>query len=226
MTPVTTRTAVVLPAPLGPSRTVTSPGLTVSERPSSATTSPNRRVTPTSSITGSPTRHEISGDFGHSGPLEGCRVTSRLPGGVAEWFRQGPAKPRTRVRFPPPPPSVAWVGRDRDPIDTEVTGRRCADLRFVGGSRWRPCWPRRGAAGLGLGTAPSGATAAFNAYGSRALHDVRRRRRASPGLTSVGDCRRRPGAQGEAHVHDREHGRRERDRQDAAASSPRAPPRR
>ena len=29
------------------------------------------------------------------------------PGGVAEWFRQGPAKPRTRVRFPPPPPSVA-----------------------------------------------------------------------------------------------------------------------
>ncbi len=26
-----------------------------------------------------------------------------LPGGVAEWFRQGPAKPCTRVRFPPPP---------------------------------------------------------------------------------------------------------------------------
>ena len=28
------------------------------------------------------------------------------PGGVAEWFRQGPAKPRTRVRFPPPPPTI------------------------------------------------------------------------------------------------------------------------
>ncbi len=26
-------------------------------------------------------------------------------GGVAEWFRQGPAKPRTAVRFRPPPPS-------------------------------------------------------------------------------------------------------------------------
>ena len=25
------------------------------------------------------------------------------PGGVAEWLRQGPAKPRTWVRFPPPP---------------------------------------------------------------------------------------------------------------------------
>ena len=25
-------------------------------------------------------------------------------GGVAEWFRQGPAKPRTAVRFRPPPP--------------------------------------------------------------------------------------------------------------------------
>ncbi len=24
-------------------------------------------------------------------------------GGVAEWFRQGPAKPRTAVRFRPPP---------------------------------------------------------------------------------------------------------------------------
>lgn len=26
-----------------------------------------------------------------------------LPGGVAEWLRQGPAKPRTAVRFRPPP---------------------------------------------------------------------------------------------------------------------------
>jgi hypothetical protein len=29
-------------------------------------------------------------------------VTGR--GGVAEWLRQGPAKPCTRVRFPAPPP--------------------------------------------------------------------------------------------------------------------------
>src|SRR5450755_506446 len=27
-------------------------------------------------------------------------------GGVAAWFRQGPAKPCTRVRFPSPPPSL------------------------------------------------------------------------------------------------------------------------
>src|SRR5215469_8396299 len=43
-----------------------------------------------------------------------CRWPARLPvtlvwvlgsgrGGVAEWPRQGPAKPCTRVRFPPPP---------------------------------------------------------------------------------------------------------------------------
>ena len=31
------------------------------------------------------------------------------PGGVAEWFRQGPAKPSTRVRFPAPPPAVSLV---------------------------------------------------------------------------------------------------------------------
>ena len=31
------------------------------------------------------------------------RVESRSCGGVAEWLRQGPAKPCTRVRFPSPP---------------------------------------------------------------------------------------------------------------------------
>jgi hypothetical protein len=41
------------------------------------------------------------------GPL-GSSVPARLPGGsacggMAEWFRQGPAKPCTRVRFPLPP---------------------------------------------------------------------------------------------------------------------------
>src|SRR5438105_13274349 len=35
-------------------------------------------------------------------------------GGVAEWLRQGPAKPCTRVRFPSPPP--------RPPGDTERHG--------------------------------------------------------------------------------------------------------
>ena len=42
-------------------------------------------------------------------------------GGVAEWFRQGPAKPCTRVRFPPPPRAVSSAG-ERLPDTEEVTG--------------------------------------------------------------------------------------------------------
>ena len=44
-----------------------------------------------------------------SNPVVRSRYRSRRPevagthGGVAEWLRQGPAKPCTRVRFPPPP---------------------------------------------------------------------------------------------------------------------------
>src|SRR6516165_8158781 len=34
----------------------------------------------------------------------------RAHGGVAEWFRQGPAKPRTPVRFRSPPPAVCPGG--------------------------------------------------------------------------------------------------------------------
>ena len=70
--PVTSRTAVVLPAPFGPSSTVTSPGRDGQRESSNARTSPNRRVTPASSITG--VVHalaKISGDFGHSGPVGG-----------------------------------------------------------------------------------------------------------------------------------------------------------
>jgi hypothetical protein len=45
---------------------------------------------------------------------EGCAgFDSRLRGGVAEWLRQGPAKPCTRVRFPPPPPPVHRLARRR-----------------------------------------------------------------------------------------------------------------
>src|SRR5688572_30570026 len=32
------------------------------------------------------------------------------PGGVAEWLRQGPAKPCTRVRFPSPPRTISSAG--------------------------------------------------------------------------------------------------------------------
>jgi hypothetical protein len=42
-------------------------------------------------------------------------------GGVAEWLRQGPAKPCTRVRFPPPPRAISSVGERY--LDTvEATG--------------------------------------------------------------------------------------------------------
>src|SRR5881398_373971 len=42
---------------------------------------------------------------------------SRPRGGVAEWLRQGPAKPCTRVRFPPPPRAISSVGERF--LDTE-----------------------------------------------------------------------------------------------------------
>ena len=59
---------------------------------------------------------------------EGARVPHRTSvsapnmfGGVAEWLRQGPAKPCTRVRFPPPPRAISSVGERF--LDTEeVTG--------------------------------------------------------------------------------------------------------
>jgi hypothetical protein len=56
-------------------------------------------------------------------PAPPGRVASprRQSGGVAEWLRQGPAKPCTRVRFPPPPRrsrtgavSTDRVGSDED----------------------------------------------------------------------------------------------------------------
>ena len=44
-----------------------------------------------------------------------------VPGGMAEWLRQGPAKPCTRVRFPLPPRAISSVGERF--LDTEeVTG--------------------------------------------------------------------------------------------------------
>ena len=45
----------------------------------------------------------------------------RITGGLAEWLRQGPAKPCTRVRFPHPPRAIGAVGARF--LDTEeVTG--------------------------------------------------------------------------------------------------------
>ena len=48
-------------------------------------------------------------------------VRIRIRGRVAEWLRQGPAKPCTRVRFPPPPRAISSVGERY--LDTvEVAG--------------------------------------------------------------------------------------------------------
>ena len=41
---------------------------------------------------------------GHTLLRSPCGGVPSPAGGVAEWLRQGPAKPRTWVRFPPPPP--------------------------------------------------------------------------------------------------------------------------
>src|ERR1700744_4950558 len=57
------------------------------------------------------------------GGFNGCRAEDSY-GGVAEWFRQGPAKPCTRVRFPSPPRksrAISSVG-ERFPDTEEATG--------------------------------------------------------------------------------------------------------
>ncbi len=53
---------------------------------------------------------------------------ARSCGGVAEWLRQGPAKPCTRVRFPSPPPfrpdSAALVSWRHDHEQSPAVARR------------------------------------------------------------------------------------------------------
>jgi hypothetical protein len=59
------------------------------------------------------------GPHGSSVPAAGSLGGSTY-GGMAEWLRQGPAKPCTRVRFPLPPRAVSSVG-ERFPDTEEVT---------------------------------------------------------------------------------------------------------
>src|SRR6202161_3387117 len=49
---------------------------------------------------------------------------TRSCGGVAEWLRQGPAKPCTRVRFPSPPPFMASEQAGLHPLDRPRFCRR------------------------------------------------------------------------------------------------------
>ena len=119
------------------------------------------------------------------------RVTSgTLPrsGGVAEWFRQGPAKPRTRVRFPSPPRvrtgRRGWsaagrrqrralavvargfgfdgrterVGRD----ELVASARRAASARRT---RARPGRARRGAAAASSASSASATTLSARLFG-------------------------------------------------------------
>ena len=62
----------------------------------------------------------------------GLIVILRREGGVAEWFRQGPAKPCTAVRFRSPPPARMLVrgladaeGAERSPASPSVLYRGC-----------------------------------------------------------------------------------------------------
>ena len=100
------------------------------------------------------------------GPL-GSSVPARLPGGsacggMAEWFRQGPAKPCTRVRFPLPPRGrlaqreSASLTRKRSlvqsqyrppdlPARTPPLAQRCAVSGDYRPTRWLGSWPMRAA---------------------------------------------------------------------------------
>ena len=88
----------------------------------------------------------------------GCRKSFR--GGVAEWFRQGPAKPCTRVRFPSPPrihlafsavfsacPGPALGQRPASPCRSSEHCRCRPHRAHVG----RTLAPRRGQAAAGRG---------------------------------------------------------------------------
>ena len=56
-------------------------------------------------------------------PVDALELTRH--GGVAEWLRQGPAKPCTRVRFPAPPPDEPSRGvRSSRPREVDSPGRR------------------------------------------------------------------------------------------------------
>ena len=63
----------------------------------------------------------VSASFGTNSERWPVEPVGTRRGGVAEWLRQGPAKPCTRVRFPPPPRAISSVGERY--LDTvEVTG--------------------------------------------------------------------------------------------------------
>jgi hypothetical protein len=85
----------------------------------------NSSTTDVSAIRGVPVRPAILGPSG----------------GVAEWLRQGPAKPCTRVRFPAPP---LWGCKEKPPVGREESvpgrpGRRVLRLtRHLGGGDETP----------------------------------------------------------------------------------------
>jgi hypothetical protein len=61
-------------------------------------------------------------------------------GGLAEWLRQGPAKPCTRVRFPHPPRAIGAVGARF--LDTEeVTGSNPVSPTSTEAMSHRRTWP-------------------------------------------------------------------------------------
>src|ERR1700742_4809072 len=92
------------------------------------------RVAGSNPVVRSETANAVGSTERFSGSMAGLPSSvasfQRLPGGqgghggVAEWFRQGPAKPCTRVRFPSPPRksrAISSVG-ERFPDTEEATG--------------------------------------------------------------------------------------------------------
>jgi hypothetical protein len=86
-------------------------------------------------------RRPLGGSLGSTPDLQDlAMVVPGCSGGMAEWLRQGPAKPCTRVRFPLPPRAISSVGERF--VDTEeVTGSIPVSPTSSGATSQRWTWP-------------------------------------------------------------------------------------
>ena len=123
-TPSTIRIAVVLPAPLGPTKPSIRPGATENVRSSSATTSPKRRVSPSSSSMagrssgGSRAKVRLarrSSVFRRAPPIFECGALSEMPAvrGGGRHVSSQPGASRPRPARPCPGAARGRAGRRR-----------------------------------------------------------------------------------------------------------------
>ena len=185
------RTAVVLPAPFGPSTPSTVPRGTDRSMPRSACTSPNDLVRPSTRIAASPTCATVS-PLRLASPCTSARRTYMRSEGPANLYR-----PRIRGRggqTPQSRPACRHGGHEqrqpvvmaeRAPAQMPRAGSALMQQRAAGGAG-----DRHGhAAGLGL---------AVSARVSRGPHGYPRQRQARwpPRSRPAGACRRRTGCAG------------------------------